>query len=201
MGTATRLRGFTFDEFCLLVKEDQKADLIDGVIYMASPEGREANELFGWIFSLLTVYVQRHKLGKVYGTRVAFRLDRASAPEPDIAFVSKERLDQPDSGYFIGPPDLAVEVVSPESAERDYVKKRAKYEEAGVREYWIVDQILEKVTWLQLGGKGKFREVRPKKGVFSSRVLPGCWLRPRWLWQDPPPDIVETFEEIRSAVK
>ena len=47
MATATAGCGvFTYDDFCALVHDDQKADLIDGVIYMASPENLEANELF-----------------------------------------------------------------------------------------------------------------------------------------------------------
>ena len=49
MKTAAEKRLVTFEEFCVLVNEDQKADLIDGVIYMASPENIEANDIFLWL--------------------------------------------------------------------------------------------------------------------------------------------------------
>jgi hypothetical protein len=45
MSLPTRTPALTFDDFCLLVKDGQQADLINGVIYMASPENTDANDL------------------------------------------------------------------------------------------------------------------------------------------------------------
>jgi Uma2 family endonuclease len=186
MSTVTRSDSYTFEDFCLLVKDGQKADLIDGVIYIASPENTGANELFVWMAAVITLYVRAKRLGKVYGSRVAFRLGERQAPEPDLAVVLKERLHLVKRGYVEGPPDLAVEIVSPESVDRDYQKKRAQYE-AGVPEYWIVDEVEQRVTLLRLATTGKYREVRPRKGVLHSEVLSGFWLRPEWLWQQERP--------------
>src|SRR5262249_48495267 len=56
MSAASRIKNrsgvFTFDDFCLLVKDGQKADLIDGVIYMASPDNTEAADLNVWLCRL-----------------------------------------------------------------------------------------------------------------------------------------------------
>ena len=51
MKTVARTGPYTYDDFCQLVREDQKADLIDGVIYMASPENTDPNDLFVWLHS------------------------------------------------------------------------------------------------------------------------------------------------------
>jgi Uma2 family endonuclease len=185
--TTTRKGTITFEEFCVLVREDQKADLIDGVIYMASPENLEANNLFAWLLRLIGDYVEEKELGEVFGSRVAFRLDNANGPEPDIAFVRTERMHLAQRGYFKGPADLAIEIVSPESVERDYEKKRQQYEAAGFTEYWIVDEELEKVTLLRLDRAGNYREIKPAKGELHSSVLKGFWLRPDWLWIQPRP--------------
>jgi Uma2 family endonuclease len=142
------------------------------------------------------LFVQRHKLGKLYVSRVAFLLDDHNAPEPDIGFVRKERMDAIERARVVGPPDLAVEIVSPDSVDRDYKKKRAKYEEAGVAEYWIVDEIKETVTLLRLDRSGKYRTVRARKGTLESKVLPGFWLRPEWLWQEPLPDVQDVLQQI-----
>jgi Uma2 family endonuclease len=198
MATARSQEGITFEDFCAIVDGDQKADLIDGVIYMASPDNTDANELFVWLVSLLHDYVQAKELGRVYGSRVAFRLNETNAPEPDIAFMSNQRLGAVRRGNIEGPPDLAIEIVSPESVERDYEKKRRQYEKAGVREYWIVDEMEGKVTLLGLA-KGKFREARARKGVLASKVLPGFRLRPAWLWQRPLPNKVEILQEILAG--
>lgn len=185
----------TFEDFCEIIREDQKADLIDGVIYMASPENTDANELFGWLFMIIRGYARRTNQGRVFGSRVALRLAEKQGPEPDIAFVHTEHLDRVERGFVAGAADLAVEIVSPESVERDYYRKRELYQEHGIPEYWIIDEEEQLVTLLRLR-KGKYRQVRPKNGELHSEVLAGFWLRPEWLWQEPRPDEFDTLLEI-----
>ncbi|MHB1423275.1 MAG: Uma2 family endonuclease, partial [Gemmataceae bacterium] len=121
MGTTTNVGTYTFEDFCLLIKDGQKGDLIDGVIYMSSPDNTDANTIFMWLGGLIDLFVEECELGEVFGSRVAFRLDEPQGPEPDIAFVRTERLHLVQRGFVDGPPDLAVEIVSPDSIERDYV--------------------------------------------------------------------------------
>jgi Uma2 family endonuclease len=192
----TRKGDCTFDEFCRRVREDQKADLIDGVIYMASPENTDANRLEGWLYRVIADFADARDLGEVFISRVAMRLDKHNGPEPDILFVRKERLGLVERGGIRGAADLAVEIVSPDSVERDYEQKRDQYEQFGVAEYWIVDQEMQKVTLLRLGRGKKYREVRPKKGELHSTVLTGFWLRPEWIWQDPLPSKVDVLNQI-----
>jgi Uma2 family endonuclease len=176
----------TFDEFYERVREDQKADLIEGVIHMASPESVDGNELVGWVLWLLTGFVDERDLGKVYFERVAFRLGEHRGPEPDIAFVCNDRLHLRHYGYFDGPPDLAMEFVSPESVERDYEHKRRLYLDSGMPEYWIIDETLNEVTLLRLAA-GVYAKAEPEDGRYTSRVVPGFYLRPEWLWATPLP--------------
>jgi Uma2 family endonuclease len=185
----------TFEDFCALIREDQKADLINGVIYMASPENTDDNKLFVWLITIMNLFARKRKLGQIFGSRVAFRLAEKHGPESDIAFVRSKNLDRVERGGVKGPADLAVEIVSPDSVERDYYSKRELYETHAIPEYWIIDEMDLKVTLLRLK-QGKYREIRPKKGELHSEVLTGFWLRPKWLWQDPLPDEFETLEQI-----
>jgi Uma2 family endonuclease len=194
MKTATRTSDYTFEDFCLLVKDGQKADLIDGVIYMASPDNMDANDLFVWLMRLLADIVEINDLGMVNGSRAAYRLNDRNSPEPDIAFVRRGRTNLVRRGLVNGAPDLAMEIVSRESVERDYEAKRELYQGAGVEEYWIVDEVEQKVTLLRLAANGKYREVRPKKGELHSQVVSGFWIRPEWLWQNPLPKKVEVLK-------
>src|SRR5262249_54557527 len=118
MATVTKDKLLSFEDFCVLVNDGKKADLLDGVIHMASPDNTDANELNAWLLALMLLFAQRKKLGKVYMSRVAFRLDDCNAPEPDIGFVRKARLKTVRRGQVDGPPDLAVEIVSPDSVDR-----------------------------------------------------------------------------------
>ncbi|HEV3163913.1 MAG TPA: Uma2 family endonuclease [Isosphaeraceae bacterium] len=197
--TFARTGPITFDEFCVVIKPEQKADLIDGVIYMASPENFDAHRLYLWLMKLFMEFVERSDLGEVFGSRAAFKMDEKNSPEPDIAFVRKDRLHLVRKAHFEGPPDLAIEIVSPESAERDYVKKRALYERAGVVEYWIIDEELHKVALLRRGRDRKYHEIRPTKGGLHSQVLPGFWLKPEWLWAKPRANTTKLLLQMLSA--
>lgn len=196
MKVLTRSGDFTYEDFCVLVKDGQKADLIDGVIYMASPDNTEANSLFVWLICLLSDFLEIKDLGQVFGSRVAARLAQKSAPEPDIAVVKKEHAHRIKKGGIAGAPDLAIEIVSPESVERDYDKKRKLYQRYKMPEYWIIDEDMKKVTLLRLDSKGKYREIRAQKGILHSQVLPGFWVRVEWLWKATRPKKMDALDQI-----
>ena len=137
----------TVEEFYCLVPDGQKADLMDGVIYMASPDTRRSDRLGGFIKFLLQGYAETRGLGEVYGSRFAFELSQFRAPEPDVAFVRAERLHLVSERRMVGAPDIAVEIVSRDSRQRDYGEKKQLYAEAGVSEYWIVDPLQGRVEF------------------------------------------------------
>jgi Uma2 family endonuclease len=194
-----RKRRVTFDEFCEIIREDQKADLIDGVIYMASPENTEANDLFVWLITLLNLYVQEKELGTVFGQRVALRLNDRNGPEPDILVMKSEHEDRILRGHILGPADLAIEIVTPDSIRRDYEDKRGLYEQHGIAEYWIIDEEQQTVTALRLNTRGKYREIKPVKGVMNSTSLPGFWLRLEWLWESPRPKVMAIVRQLLGS--
>ncbi len=200
MSVAAEYRMWNFEDFCLLIPDGQKADLIDGVIYVASPDNLRNADLSSWLSRVLHRYLKARRIGgRVYGTRVAFRLDDENAPEPDLGYVSPEHLPTLRPGHVAGPPDLAAEIVSPDSVRRDYEDKREMYERFGVPEYWIIDPFQERVTCYRLGRDGKYKQARLRKGVVTSKVIPGFWLRADWLWQSPLPDDDEVLSEILAS--
>ena len=176
----------TFEEFVEMVPDGQKADLLDGVIYMASPDNTDAAKLNIWLGMIIGSFVELNELGTVYFSRVAYRLGAKRGPEPDIGFVPKELGSTRRRGYIDGQPALAVEIVSPDSVGRDYIQKRAIYESGGVREYWIVDPDEKRATFL-VHRRSRFEAIKPKNHLFSSEVLPGFRLDVRWLWTGPRP--------------
>jgi hypothetical protein len=82
MASVTRARQYKFEEFCALNRDDQKADLLHGVIYIASPASLEANNLCVWLVTLIRNFLDTQKLGgQVFVSHVAFRLDDRNGPE------------------------------------------------------------------------------------------------------------------------
>jgi Uma2 family endonuclease len=199
--TASEHRVWTFTEFCNQIPEGLKADLIEGVIHVASPDNIEHFDINAWCHAILRNYLHVRKLkGRLFGYRIAFRLDDENAPEPDLAYVRPEHAHLIEKNCIKGPPDWAVEIVSPSSVERDYHKKRAQYERFGVTEYWIIDPLEESMTCFRLGKTGKYKEVRPRDGKIASQVIPGFWIKPEWCWKSPLPDEDELLQEILATV-
>ena len=88
-----------------------------------------------------------------------------------------------------------VEIISPESDERDRGEKFIEYEAAGVREYWLIDPLREEAMFYQLTSQGRYRLVVPSpEGVYHSAVIAGLWLRVEWLWQRPP--VLRVLKEL-----
>jgi Uma2 family endonuclease len=188
----------TFDEFVEIVPDGQKADLLDGVIYMASPDNTDAAGVNSWLGSLIHDFVEKKDLGSVYFSRVAYRLGRKWAPEPDIGFVPKEWEPTRRRGFIDGPPALAVEIVSPDSVGRDYIQKRAAYQKSGVPEYWIIDPDEKKATFLVLRAS-RYEALKPVNHILTSKALSGFRLDERWLWKTPRPRVHDVLRWMESG--
>lgn len=190
----------TVDEFYRLVPDGQKADLLDGIIYMPSPD--TTDELTGFVRFLMQGYNAARRLGgQVRGSRFAFRLSRYRAPEPDVAYVRPQRTRLVGKKDMKGGPDAAVEVVSRDSRRRDYVDKKKASEEAAVGEYWIIAPLKRQVRFYRLVD-GRYQLVSLEGGhIFRSAVLPGFWLDVRWLWQDPLPNAYDCLQVILKSTR
>ena len=129
--------------------EDHPYELIDGVIYnMASPALRHQS-ISGAIYRQLWNYVDSQGgdcIPFIAPTDVRLDRDERTMVVPDVFVICQPDDDRMDNDKYInGAPDLIIEVLSPSTRRKDMFTKLYKYEEAGVREYWIVDPNKEKV--------------------------------------------------------
>jgi Uma2 family endonuclease len=200
MSVAAPERLLTVEEFFREIPDGVKADLIDGVIYVSSPDSAEDDTISDWIRTLIKFYSCRALIGgSTHGSRVAFVMGQRRAPEPDVSYVSSQRQSIMTRTRGTAGPDIAVEVVSKDSVDRDYRIKRQLYQEAGVLEYWIIDPLDRKTAFLRLR-QGLYDEVPLRNGrIFVSEALPGFWLNTAWLFRDPLPDELECLDQILAA--
>ena len=137
--TVKRQGEYTVEDYYAL-PDEQRAELIDGRMYMMAPPSRKHQRISTRLVSIIDRYIEEHK-GKceVYAAPFAVYLDERSNTyvEPDISVIcDPDKLD--DRGCK-GAPDWIIEIVSPASKKMDYLLKLLKYRFAGVKEYWIVD--------------------------------------------------------------
>jgi Uma2 family endonuclease len=95
---------------------------------------------------------------------------------PDVLFIEKAREEIILENHVEGAPDLIMEMVLPDSIDRDWREKYQEYEKAGVREYWLIDLAEQKIEAHALVD-GKFRRIPQKDRKTESEVLKGFHLR------------------------
>jgi Uma2 family endonuclease len=126
--------------------DGKRAELIDGQIYMMSPPSRRHQQLSSLLSRRIGNYIEaKGGTCEVYSAPFAVFLTEHGTTyvEPDISVICNP-LKLTDRGCK-GAPDWIIEIVSPSSKQMDYVTKLIKYATSGVREYWIVDPIRNRI--------------------------------------------------------
>ena len=136
----------------MALPETVKAELIDGEIYMMASPSRRHQEVLIELSSAILQHIKSNKGScKVYPAPFSVKLEKGKDNylEPDISVICDESK-LTDAGCE-GAPDWIVEIASPSDLRHDYICKLNLYEEAGVREYWIVNPMEETVVVYGLG--------------------------------------------------
>jgi Uma2 family endonuclease len=188
-------RRMTEEEFVEWIDEKTRAEWVDGKVEMMSPVNSEHDVLVWWFRTLVQLYVESCDLGVVHGPEFMTRLSRRRRLA-DILFVSKARTNIVGENHVDGPPDLIVEVVSPESPARDYRDKFNDYEAAGVKEYWILDPGASRVAAYHLSRSRKYRLIEEADDGIHSAVLAGFRVRPEWVFAKPRPSVLKILSEL-----
>ncbi len=159
-----------------------KAELIDGVVYMASPvryenHGQPHGDLACW-----SGFYAAHTPGASGGDNATLLgLRGEQEPQPDLClrileeFGGQSRVD--DEGYLAGGPEWIGEISS-STVSLDLNKKFNLYQENGILEYmvWRVED--QEIDWFILK-RGKYQRLaKTKAGLFKCKVFPGLWLDP-----------------------
>ncbi len=133
--------------------EGVRLELVNGEIAVsASPVPRHSYAIMQ-LAILLGNHINEHDLGELHSD-VDTILDEYNVRRPDLLFFRKDRLQHIGEKAMLGPPDLAVEVISDSSAKIDRVDKFEQYAAAGVVHYWIIDPLARSFEAFDLEGGG-----------------------------------------------
>lgn len=141
--STTSIALVTAGELSNLPDDDLRHELINGELIIMplpkAPHGRVANRLG----APLTQFVWNRGLGEIYIGDVGYQLtwNPDTVLGPDISYISKQRLREMGEveGYWQGPPDLAVEVLSPGDRRGQVNKKVLQWLSGGAKQVWLVD--------------------------------------------------------------
>ncbi|HEX5054853.1 MAG TPA: Uma2 family endonuclease, partial [Planctomycetota bacterium] len=158
-------------------------ELVRGELRRMSPAGYWHGGVGMRLAERLARHVRENRLGLVFLAETGFVLARNpdTVRAPDAAFVRRERLPDPfTAGYFPGPPDLAVEVVSPSDTFTQVHEKALCWLEHGTRLVWVVDPAGRRVT--VHGSAHDVRVLGDDEQLTGDDVVPGFALAVRELW-------------------
>lgn len=139
----------TAEQLLQLHEPGCRHELVRGQLRRTTPAGQWHGGVAMRLGSLLETHVRQHRLGLVFAAETGFLLarDPDTVLAPDIAFVRSDRLaDVTGDGYFPGPPDLAVEVLSPGDTRPAVRSKVRSWLAHGTLRFWVVDPKARTVT-------------------------------------------------------
>jgi Uma2 family endonuclease len=188
--TAPPATPMTADDLLHLPDDGHVYELSRGKLICMSPSAYESSRISGEVHTEIGYFVRQHRLGDVGGAEGGFRL--ASDPDtvraPDVWFVRKERALRGAAArhFFVGPPDLVVEVLSPTYRFAQVAAKVQDYMDGGVPLLWVFDPDARTVAIFRPGQRVRFVDA---DGVLDGEdVLPGFRLA-----------LADVFEPAASA--
>ena len=182
--------------------EIKKAELVEGVVYMASPVRAQQHGIpHSSINGLFMLYC-----AATPGLRMAdnstLRLDHDNELQPDVAVWLDESLGGRTritaDDYLAGTPELIVEIAA-SSVAYDLGTNLNAYRRNGVAEYVVLIPYEQSVRWLAWVD-GEYHELLPdEQGIIRSRIFPGLWFSPAHFWANDLPGLVACLQQGLAA--
>jgi Uma2 family endonuclease len=170
----SRKKRLTYEDYVRLTPPNSgNYELHDGqIIFMPSPTPLHQKVAFN-LSRKMADFAEAHQLGEVYIAPLDTLFDKFNTFQPDMLFISKERLDIVGQKKIEAAPDLVVEVLSDGNTRKEMLHKKHTFENYGVREYWLIDLKKETLTqYLLKEGEFESRHFSFDEEV-SAEVLPG----------------------------
>lgn len=136
----------TYDDYVHFPDDGQRHELIDGEHFVTPTPIRKHQAIVGNLLGMIWNHLRSHPGGRVFTAPFDVILSDFDVVEPDLLFLSKERLSEISTAPWVkGAPSLVVEIGSPSTRKRDATIKRRLYERVGVDEYWLIDPELDTI--------------------------------------------------------
>jgi Uma2 family endonuclease len=193
-------RHMSYEEWLAWEHEGGLTEWVNGEVIIFMPPLDEHQRIVEFLDRLMGLFVELFNLGMV---RIAPFTMRAKpggqGREPDLFFLASAHMSRLTRKELAGPADLIVEVISEDSIARDRDDKFYEYQEAGVREYWIIDPRpgKQRVDLYVLGPDGRYQPViATSDNMYHSAVLTNFWLKEAWLWSEKPNPLAALTEIV-----
>jgi Uma2 family endonuclease len=176
---------------------------VGGTVEKMSPVHERHDILTQYLLLLGRAYFDLRPIGQIRHAPFVMRLpDIGILREPDIQIILHSNPHPLTTTYMDGPANICIEVVSPESVQRDHGTKFEEYEKGGVPEYWILDPLHTETRFYRLNEDGVYEAHQPdENGYYETPQLPGLRFHVPTLWTDPLPGFYQIAKAVEAMLK
>ena len=163
----------TYEDYVKLTPPDSgNFELLNGrIFFMASPKPSH-QEISSLLNTYLGIYIISNKLGKLFAAPMDVVFSEHDTFQPDLLFITKERLNIIGENKIEGTPDLVVEILSPSNDNNEMSYKKHIYESTGVKEYWLINVEKQTLTlYKQIDNELRWQKDIQKNEVLKSEVI------------------------------
>jgi Uma2 family endonuclease len=129
----------TYQDLLDTPDDGKRYEILEGELYVTAAPNLAHQHCVGMLLVLILPHVRERGLGRIFVAPADVLLSDISVVEPDLVFISRERLDLLTPANVRGTPDLAIEVLSPSTERTDRGRKMQIYAQYGVPHYWLLD--------------------------------------------------------------
>ncbi len=165
---------WAYEDYLKLPVDGKTYQIIGGNLFMTAAPLVYHQAISRNLGFIIWEFVKEHDMGEEYDAPIDVVFSSVNVVQPDIIYISKERLNIKKEKAIYGAPDMVIEILSPTTREMDVLFKKALYQRFGVREYWLVDPEEKKVEVFFIeGGKYEAKGIFYQHDVVEVRMIQG----------------------------
>jgi Uma2 family endonuclease len=181
-------------------KGSNKAELIEGIVYMASPLRFESHAK---PHSSLVIWLGNYSISReciTLGIEPTVRLDLDNEFKPDaVMFVPGRGAIITEDDYIAGAPELVIEIAA-STVSIDLHDKKAAYRRNGVQECIVWRTLDREIDWFSLQDGEYIRLALDENGIIKSQVFPGLWLAIESMLSGSMADVLEVLRSGLNSI-
>ncbi|MCC7372730.1 MAG: Uma2 family endonuclease [Chloroflexi bacterium] len=184
MATPVKRAALTYQDYLQLPDDGLRYEIIEGELHVSPAPSMKHQWTATQLTAVLGVHVYDNDLGHVCSAPTDVYLADGSIVQPDVLFISRDRLHIVTDPNVRGAPDLVVEIIAPSSMTTDQETKCDLYAKHGVKHCWVFEPVAQWVRAFELGADGAYELVAEAAGdaSFSAPPFAGLAIPLARLW-------------------
>lgn len=165
---------WTYEDYLKLPNDGKTYQIIGGNLFITAAPVVYHQAISRNLAFIIWKFIKEHDMGEMFNAPIDIVFSSVNVVQPDIIYISKERLDIKKEKAIHGATDLVIEILSPTTMEIDVLFKKRLYQRFGVREYWMIDPKEKKVeVYFLEGGKYEAKGIFFQHDVVEVRMIQG----------------------------